>query len=97
MALIRHWRLSQRGRTYERSAAFLVAKLVQRLCEATINSCRWMKELVQAVNRSPNIGQPLLDSGFCRLVLQDVPVFGKTAVLDPDNIRCDSRHRPASS
>jgi hypothetical protein len=25
--------------------------------------------------------------GFCRLVLQDVPVFGETAVLDPDHVR----------
>jgi hypothetical protein len=42
---------------------------MQRFSEATINSYRWMKELVQAVNRPPNIGKPLLDSGFGRLVL----------------------------
>jgi hypothetical protein len=34
IALIRRWRLSQRGRTYERSAAVLVAELMQRFCEA---------------------------------------------------------------
>jgi hypothetical protein len=31
--------------------------------------------------------QAALRFGFGRLVLQDVPVFGKAAVLDPDNIR----------
>ena len=40
IALIRHWRLSQRGRTHERNAAFLVAELMQRFCKATINTCR---------------------------------------------------------
>jgi len=35
--------------------------------------------------------------GFGRLVLQDVPVFGKAAVLDPDNIRGDPGDRSADS
>jgi hypothetical protein len=30
--------------------------------------------------------QAALRFGFCRLVLQDVPVFGEAAVLDPDNV-----------
>src|SRR5439155_5639112 len=64
IALIHHWRLSQHGRTYERSAGFLVAELVERFCQATINTGRWMKELVQAVKRSPNIGRPLFDSAL---------------------------------
>jgi hypothetical protein len=34
---VRH---GQRGRTYERSAAFLLAELMQRFCKATINTCR---------------------------------------------------------
>jgi hypothetical protein len=29
-------------------AANLGAELMQRFCEATINTCRWMKEFVQA-------------------------------------------------
>src|SRR5437016_7745576 len=41
-----------------------VAELVERFCEATINTGRWMKELVQAVKRSPNIGRPLFDSAL---------------------------------
>jgi hypothetical protein len=46
---------------------------------------------------SPNIGRPLFDSAFGRFVLQDIPVFGKAAVLDPDNIRGDPGNRPAGS
>jgi hypothetical protein len=41
--------------------------------------------------------QAALRFGFCRFVLQDVPVFGKAAVLDPDNVRGDSGNRPADS
>jgi hypothetical protein len=41
--------------------------------------------------------QAALRFGFGRLVLQDVPVFGKAAVLDPDNIRGDPGDRPAGS
>ena len=41
--------------------------------------------------------QAALRFGFGRLVLQDVPVFGKAAVLDPDNIRGDPGNRPAGS
>jgi hypothetical protein len=41
--------------------------------------------------------QAALGFGFGRLVLQDVPVFGKAAVLDPDNIRGDPGDSPADS
>src|SRR6266576_632042 len=41
--------------------------------------------------------QPALRFGFCRLVLQYIPVFGKAAVLDPDNIRSDPGNGPADS
>src|SRR5436853_7924966 len=41
--------------------------------------------------------QTALRFGFCRFVLQDVPMFGQAAVLDPDNIRGDPGNRPAES
>src|SRR4029077_6634692 len=41
--------------------------------------------------------QAALRLGFCYFVLQDVPVFSETAVLDPDNIRGDPRNRRAVS
>src|SRR6266850_6234740 len=41
--------------------------------------------------------QAALRFGFCYFVLQDVPVFGQAAVLDPDNIRGDPRNRRAVS
>ena len=41
--------------------------------------------------------QAALRFGLCHLVLQDVPVFGQAAVLDPDNVRGDPGDRPAGS
>ena len=41
--------------------------------------------------------QAALRFGFCHFVLQDVPVFGKAAVLDPDDIRGDPGNGPAVS
>jgi hypothetical protein len=41
--------------------------------------------------------QAALRFGFGRLVLQDVPVFGKAAVLDPDDIGGNLGNRPAGS
>jgi hypothetical protein len=35
--------------------------------------------------------------GFCRFILQDVPVFGKAAILDPDNVRGDPGNWRATS
>ena len=41
--------------------------------------------------------QAALRFGFCRFILQNIPVFGKAAVLDPDNIRGHPGNRPADS
>ena len=35
------------------------------------------------------MGSPLFEFGFGRFILQDIPVFGETAILDSDNIRGD--------
>jgi hypothetical protein len=71
---------------YERSAAFLVAELMQRFCDATINMCRWLS-VGSGGETIAKHRQAALRFGFGRLVLQDVPVFGQAAVLDSDNIR----------
>ena len=41
--------------------------------------------------------QAALRFGFGRFILQNIPVFSKAAVLDPDNIRGDPGNRPAVS
>ena len=41
--------------------------------------------------------QTALRFGHCRLVLQDVPMFGQADILDPDDIRGDPRYRTAGS
>src|SRR2546430_12099440 len=41
--------------------------------------------------------QAALRFGFGRLILQNIPVLGEAAVLDPDNVRGDPGNRPAIS
>src|SRR5438270_1932076 len=69
---------------------------MQRFCEATINTCRWLS-VGSSGETVAKHRQAALRFGFGRLVLQNVPVFGKAAVLDPDNIRGDPRDRRSVS
>ena len=81
--------VSNPNRTHEQSSIQVATTASGKSPIAELSGVSW--------KRNSKHRQAALRFGFGRFILQNIPVFGETAVLDPDNIRGDPGNRPAVS